>query len=273
MIIAGIVTYNPDITRLGENVESILPQVDELVLFDNASCNCSEIAALFCNCTILENVGRKNVGIAVALNEICRYSFSKGAEWVLTLDQDSVCPANLIEEYLKHTSDPSIGMLSPVILDRNIGIIDERPSDGITEVDSCITSASLLNLQAWKEVGGFWDDLFIDMVDFDICWSLKEKGYRIIRVNSVSLLHELGHSTAVSFRSKEVAVFNHPPRRYYYIFRNTIAVGRRHHRRYQCLRWNIKRAYLVLRYESDRIKKSLAIARGLFDGFWGIMGK
>ncbi|MCQ2181903.1 MAG: glycosyltransferase family 2 protein [Bacteroidales bacterium] len=271
-ISAGIVTYNPDLERLAENVDSISGQVSEVIIFDNCSGNYGQIKERFgADCTIIESPSHRNVGIAAALTGICRYSESHGYEWVLTLDQDSVCPDNIISEYQKYCSYPRVGMISPRIQDRNIGILDDSETE-TDELDACITSASLVNLSAWKEVGGFWDELFIDMVDFDMCWSMREQGFKILRVNSVSLLHELGHSRKTRFRGKDVAVFNHPPQRYYYIFRNTIAVGRKHHRRVQCFRWNLKRLWLVLRYEDERLPKLASISKGLFDGLFNKLG-
>jgi len=272
MISAGIVTYNPDLQRLRENVAAIHSQVDEVVIFDNGSENIAEIEKNFGgNCKILRSV--ENIGIAAALNEICRYSESKGYEWVLTLDDDSVSPANLVSEYSKYMGIPSVGMISPRIQDRNIGEIEWHSDKDYDEIDACITSASMLKLSAWRAIGGFWDELFIDMVDFDICWKLKEKGYKILRINTVSLLHELGHSSSATFKGSQIAVLNHSPKRYYYIFRNTIAVGRRHHRRMQCFRWNVKRLWLVVRYEKDKGRKLLSILRGVFDGIIMRTGK
>jgi len=272
MISAGIVTFNPDLLRLRENVSAILPQVDEVVIFDNGSANIEEIEEQFdLECTILKC--SENVGIAAALNEICRYSDNKGYEWVLTLDDDSVSPENMISEYSKYMTDHSVGMISPRIQDRNIGEIEWHSENDCDEIDASITSASLLNLAAWRAVGGFWDELFIDMVDFDICWKLKERGYKILRVNTVALLHELGHSCATDFRGNKVAVLNHSPQRYYYIFRNTIAVGRKHNRRKQCFRWNMKRLWIVIRHETKRAEKLSAISKGVVDGLLMHLGK
>ena len=42
-IIATIVTYNPDIDRLSENIKSVYCQVDEIYIYDNASKNVNQI--------------------------------------------------------------------------------------------------------------------------------------------------------------------------------------------------------------------------------------
>ena len=43
MYCAGIVTYNPDITRLVENINAIYNQVDNVIIVDNNSKNIAEI--------------------------------------------------------------------------------------------------------------------------------------------------------------------------------------------------------------------------------------
>lgn len=42
-IMAVIITYNPDIETFFHNAQRIIPQVDDLVVFDNGSDNISEI--------------------------------------------------------------------------------------------------------------------------------------------------------------------------------------------------------------------------------------
>jgi len=119
-----------------------------------------------------------------------------------------------------------------------------------------------------KKVGGgsFMDDLFIDLVDFDYCWTVLEHGYKILQVNSVVLYHELGHSRKVKLFGKEEAVFNHPPIRSYYMSRSNVIVGRKHKRLNQCMRWQAKRTLLINLYERNRWAKDKMIIKGLIDG-------
>ncbi|MGN6442229.1 MAG: hypothetical protein ACTHL6_10080, partial [Arthrobacter sp.] len=44
--VAAIVTFNPDPQRLKDNLETLPPQVDELLIIDNGSNNLAEIRAL-----------------------------------------------------------------------------------------------------------------------------------------------------------------------------------------------------------------------------------
>lgn len=262
-VLAGIVLYHPDATRLRENIAAVRNQVDALAVWDNGGMDDSVLPA---GTRILSEQG-KNIGIAAALNRLCRYAKENGYDWILTLDQDSVVPAGLVDGYAPYTEDPSVGMLCPCILDRNYGTMDyDRGSGAATDdVDVCITSASLLRLSAWEAVGGFWDELFIDMVDFDICWSLQERGFRVVRVNSLVLYHEIGNSRKVRFLGKENVVFNHSPIRSYYMARNTLAVGKEHGKIKKCRRMAAKRILLVNLFEKKRWAKDKMIFKGLID--------
>ena len=264
-VLAGIVAFHPDGARLDENIKAIAPQVDLVVIWNNGG----ELpAGLPEDIVLLDDEEKKNVGIATALNRLCEYGYDNGYDWIVTLDQDSVSPRDLVASFLPYTDDPAVGMLCPCILDRNYGTMSyDQGSEKETEtVDACITSASMLRLSAWKAVGGFWDELFIDMVDFDICWTLQEKGFQVLRVNQVSLLHEIGHSRKVRFLGKEEVVYNHSPFRCYYMIRNMLIVGRKHNRAGKCRRWAVKRFLLINIFESGKWAKNRMMMKGLIDG-------
>ena len=118
--IAGIITYNPELGRLHENVGTILPQVDCLIIVDNGSSNVEDIHSFIDEFEKVYFVcNSQNVGVAKALNEMAEKAMEFGAEWLLTLDQDSVVAANIMEEYVKHISDTSIGIVTCRYVDRN----------------------------------------------------------------------------------------------------------------------------------------------------------
>lgn len=266
-IAAGIVIFNPDINRLRENINSISNQVNEVILFNNGGIETDVINSF--NSTILSDSGNRNVGIAKALNEICEYAVGHGYDWVITLDQDSVVSPDLIMKFSSYMHLSDVAIICPRIVDRNIHIESVHIEQPYEYTEFCITSASLVRLSAWKAVGGFWNELFIDMVDFDFCWSIIEYGYKILKVNNATILHEIGHGKNVTFKNKKDAVYNHPAVRCYYIARNNIAVGRKHKKLKQCIRWTLKRMYLIARYENHRAKKFLYIVKGVVHGIIG----
>ena len=263
-IIAAIVAFNPDPERLMENIGAIRNQVDKVLIFNNGN---PELLPFVKDIQILDRDG-SNIGIASALNMLCQQAEEAGFEWILMLDQDSVVPPNLVEEYRKYIQDERVALVSPAIQDRNYGSMSYDSGDGpaCEEIEVCITSGSMLRLSAWKAIGGFWDELFIDMVDFDLCWSLHKAGFKILRVNNKVLLHEIGHARRVTLLGKDNVVYNHSPQRCYYIIRNTIAVGRKHGRQKQCRHWVLKRILLINLFESGRWTKNKMMAKGIIDG-------
>lgn len=268
-VLAGIVAFRPDPERLLENIEAVRGQVEEVAVFDNGGLDRGILPG---EVTVLGE--GTNKGIAAALNALCIHARGQGFDWVLTLDQDSVCPEGLVQAYAPYTEDEGIGLLCPAVRDRGYGSLAyDGGSDGTEEVDACITSASMIRLQAWRKAGGFREDFFIDMVDFDICWTLKEKGYRLLRINGKALLQEIGHSRKVRLFGKEEAVFNHSPLRCYYMARNTLALGRIHGRGGQCRRWVLKRMLLIALYEKESCSKLRMMRRGWKDYRKGISGE
>lgn len=274
-IIAGIVTYNPDINRLQQNVSSIINQVVEIVLVDNGSTNINAIKESFQRLNNIKIVSLKqNKGIAYAHNFICKYAKDAGNEWAIVLDQDSICPPNIISEYSKFVYDSSIGLLCPQIYDVNCGVqmnLDGRPLS--EEVQLCISSASAIRLDAWEKIGGLCEDLFIDSVDFDFCMMLREAGYKIVRVNNVVLTHEVGHSKVVRFLGGDRQILNHSALRYYYMYRNAFLVGKRHNCRWLFFKTNLLRFVMINIYEKDRFKKDYYILMGVIHGLIGRFGK
>ena len=266
----GVVLYNPDIKRLQENISSVSQHAAEIVLVDNHSSNQHEIkraVAEYSNIYFLAN--QKNEGIAKALNQICAHTLSRGYEYVITLDQDSVCPPEMFEEYDKLLPNPEIGIICPVIRDRNHDLEQLVYAEAYTEISRCITSASLVCLKVWQVVGGFDESMFIDGVDFDFCDRVRQCHYKIIRANSVILLHEIGHIQIRRFLFWKVRVKNHGAFRKYYIARNTVYLARKRGSVALYIKAYLqvlKQAGIVLLYETDKKEKLRKMYRGMLDG-------
>ena len=195
IFVAGIVSYNPDMERFKENIENILNEVEKLVIVENGSKNnqkVKEIVDQYQKDRIKLIQNSENVGIAKALNQIMHYAEKEGFEWVITLDQDSVCPENLVSEYQKYIDEKNVAIICPQIQDRRRKYIEIENVHGVSEIDMCITSASCTNIKIWRKTGGFDNKLFIDLVDNEYCKKIRLYGYRILRLNYLILNHEFG---------------------------------------------------------------------------------
>lgn len=272
-ITCGIVLYNPDIDRLIVNIEAIEKQISHIILVDNGSNNIEAVKKIINgNSKILLIENFENKGIAKALNQIVEKSIECfSADWVLTLDQDSVCQPELIDNYKRFLDLEKAGMLTCHIEDRNFKFEEEKKNvNNVELVDFCITSGSLINTVAWDSVGSFDENMFIDKVDTDMCWSLIENGWRIYQISYVGILHEIGNNTSrKNFFGRTPVIFNHSSFRLYYIVRNGIYCARKHPQNknaFGMYRSSYRRILLCLVYEKDKFAKLKAGIKGIIDG-------
>lgn len=271
-ICAGIITYEPELSRLQENIEAIIGQVSTVFIVDNDSEHVEKIerlASRYEEVTLIKN--SHNMGIAKALNQLIAVAKEQHYPWIITLDQDSVCYRDLVSNYLRYL-DQSIGMLICDIIDRNYTLktnVHREPAKAIIEdVEKCITSGCCTNVDAVLSSGGFDEKLFIDMVDYDMCYSLREHGYRIVNAHFTGLLHEVGKSRKYNILGFEFAVNNHSAERKYTISRNSVYLIKKHKLNpipeYALIFRRILTAFL---FENDKLAKIKAILKGVSDGW------
>lgn len=269
-VLCGIVTYNPEEKLLQENIERICRQVDGIIVFDNASVDFSfSEKILRSGKDIIFFREKENKGIAYALKYIMEYARKKRYDWVLTLDQDSLAEPELIRRYAGFEKEAGIGAMTCIIQDRSSGFCDAHSGADYDTVECCITSGCLMNVNAYFKTRGYDEWLFIDQVDFDICYALREAGYKIIRINYQGLWHEVGHGRIVHIFHKEYKIFNHPAWRRYYMTRNGVYIARKYRKLVPCTRRILKEIrdiLLVFLYENEKMKKLKMSITGLIEG-------
>ncbi len=274
-VAAGIVTYNPEIERLQQNIEAVIRNnIQRIFIVDNGSKNIDSIEKLtgrYHEVNILKN--ENNKGIACALNQIFQMAEkTKKCEWVLTLDQDSVIEDFLMDIYsLYYQEKEDVVSVTSLRRERAYDLVQKHSEEETEYVNRCITSGNLVKITAWETVGGYDDELFIDMVDYDFCYKLREHGYKILRVNRVCILHELGKPNIIRFLGKNRAVLNHNAKRKYFYTRNYTYLLRKYKKNmhydgesfYALMRFFIK----TFIYEKEGRKDKLHnMIKGLIDG-------
>lgn len=274
-IMAGIVTFNPSLSRLIENISSIAQQVEIVILCDNGSVNIREIKCIvneFSN-VLLYSLSENN-GVAYALNAILQFASENGYIWFITLDQDSVVRSDLIAYYVKFIAHPDIALMTCNITDRNFKAEATKEMNGAEYcfVSRCITSGNFVNTSILLSMGGYDSSMFIDYIDFDICTTALENGYRILKVNYDGLLHELGKTESRTILGNTVYIYNHEATRKYYMAKNGVYYIKKH-MKYLGIKGIVKNAMeilwriiLVLLYEDQKKVKLSNALSGLFDG-------
>jgi rhamnosyltransferase len=273
---AGIVTYQPDIARLKENITSVERQVERVYIVDNHSSNLADIrkvCSYFEKIVLIEN--NHNEGVAKAQNQLCTLADDDDFLWILTLDQDTVIPDGMIETYSPYTEDPQNGILCPAVHYEGWG---EQPDGQIDTqyVYACMASGSLTKLEAWKQVGGFREDYFIDFVDNEFCMKLSLNQYKILRINMCKINHQLGDSGIKNLLGIKIRYSKHSPLRLYYMARNNYAFIKEYQKYLPVFKEKVK-LYYILAHSilfSDTKKETMKYIRiGIRDAKKGINGE
>lgn len=240
---AVVIWYNPASLGKGVAEENILAYssfVGKVYVVDN-SCEDNSILCERIQNSVYIPLG-KNEGIGIALNIGCKRAFDDGFEWCMTMDQDSHWETTELSLYInkfkeKVSCNLDIKSFAPAIRKsfahsvlgdlkwkflHSLGMCGETLLDE-EFCDRVICSGNVINLNSWKSLGGFLEELFIDEVDYEFCYRLREAGGRILKLNGAYLDHVLGESKKTFF-----PVSSHKGERLYYIFRNMMYVNYLH---------------------------------------------
>lgn len=213
----------------------------------------------------------ENIGIASSLNKGIKYAGSKGFEYILTLDDDSIlsdCYVEVLFDFLKKMEGVSL------VAGIHGYSSDSRPK----RKNACITSGSLFRYQDFLQINGFKDEMFIDYVDFDFCLRLKDIGGNIYILPKASFKHQIGEAKMnVSRKFSFLNSYNHAAFRIYYQTRNVIYILKHHiikHPIYSLylLRNVILLPIKILIYDTNKFSKLKFYMHGLMDGIlsrWG----
>lgn len=276
-ICAGIITYNPTLTDVSTCLEALCNQVERVIIVDNASKNVKslqEVVSKYTNVTLVKN--SQNVGFAKALTQVFEWAKSQGFNWVLTLNDDSVVPSNMISEYKKilenqgslvnqkNAKNSKIAIVCSLLKNRLDGTILHSKC----HEDECITSGSLTSVEAWEKIGGFDEWLEIDGVDFDFSRRLVRAGWKIVECQNVIMEHQIGKARSINLIIKHPIVWNHNANRKYYIARNMQVVDYKMgtYSYAKSLRAVVRDMIFVALWEKNKFAKIHAMIRGFKDG-------
>lgn len=228
-VVGALIAYHPDLAALDQNIRIASAQVDKLYVWDNTGPG-SLVGSLGFPENVVYLQREKNDGIAVPLNRMAQLARESGADWFLTLDQDSTLTADYVSGLL------AIADCMPSL--ENVGIIAgsaiepyKKPAHSTFEpavVNTLITSGSLIRLSAYEHVGGSDEQMFIDCVDHELCLKMRRHGFALYSSNSVNFQHTIGEPQEVNlpFLGIKLRCSKHAPLRKYYSTRNRLKLYR-----------------------------------------------
>ncbi len=284
-VCAIVVTYNPKIEELKENMETVIHQVGGICIVDNSTDASFQerVLAFQENETIHVISNKDNFGIASAQNIGMKWALQKGYEAFLQLDQDSKLKEETVSKLVREynyllSQNKNIACIGPLAYDRDKSEEDVYHSYGsseetIIEVQQTLSSGSLIPKNAFIEIGGMEEDLFIDLVDYEWCWRAEKMGYSTYITKDVKMAHRLGEDR-YHFLGKSIGVPS--PIRHYFQFRNTMIMFMRSY-----VPLNFKLKYMLILpfkfffftlFVKPRTVRCRMITKGVIDAIKGIRG-
>jgi rhamnosyltransferase len=170
-----------------------------------------------------------NKGLGAALNAGLAEALKHGCDAVVLFDQDSSPQPNFIAALLEglDAAGPR-AILGPLLVDdaetTTPADVDTVTPAGprIDDVSCIATSGMCFRVEGLTPHDRFTEEFFLDFVDFDWCWRLREKGWRICRQRSLPMPHRLGlaqrHFLGLTYHVPA-------PFRHYFQFRDTLKLA------------------------------------------------
>ncbi|MGE0742030.1 MAG: glycosyltransferase family 2 protein [Hyphomonadaceae bacterium] len=206
-VAAGIVAFRPDPTLLLPLVRALMAEVSPAIVFVNGALDAA-----------IENDLREagadlirapyNLGVAEGFNVCALAAILAGKRRVLLLDQDSQIPEGLAARLSGAMDALAAQGRAPAVIGPSI--VSPRddaanfkppryfPRASAAQVGDCqavqyvISSGSLIDLDAFRRVGRFRSDFFIDAIDTEWCFRAWSKGASCWVDRGVEMEHRIG---------------------------------------------------------------------------------
>ncbi len=195
----------------------------------------------------------ENTGIANAQNRGIKYLAAQGCTHIVFFDQDS----EYTEQYVHGIADEydriskqndKLFLLGPRVVNKTNGeayrsVVHDEPeaTGGFIAKREIISSGSCASTEKLHDVGLLDARLFIDFVDFELCWRAEAKGYVCGTTCNVTLPHKVGERELRFPHGYRVIIS--APFRYYYQYRNHL--------------WLCRKAYVPVQWKVNRGLKNM----------------
>ena len=261
-ILSIIVTYRPNKDLLKTNFAAFVDDIDKVLIWENTPEE-EKCQYRFVQHEKVEYCGDGINSISHALNYAWKYAKTNGYDYLLTMDQDSVFEN--FKGYLERTLEATKSV--DAIWGPNAY---DKPSEDIVECDYLITSGMLLKVSMINTLGGWNEGFPIDCVDDEFCLRAKSKGIKSYYWGKCFLHQTYGTPRKLTFFFGEVTLRNDPPRRLFSIYKSHILLKRMFPEN-ETVRKDVKEIWIpmikwILVFEKNRIRKFIAIFRGIFQG-------
>ncbi len=237
--------------------------------------------------TIMHNANRG--GLAGAYNRGAEILSERGCDVMFLLDQDSDIGEGFFDammqacERIEHEAFVLGPKIYEIHLEKFMPVLPpgrrwpkpvkmREPTEGLFDTLFVISSGSAISAQAYRRLGAFREDFFIEYVDVEYGLRANSQGIPVLMNAAVTMRQTTGHIE----RHGRLFTTNHAAWRRYYGARNGVFTLRLY-RSHWALHWlggllALHQAFNVLMFEPQKLRKVLAVACGYVDGRLGRLG-
>jgi rhamnosyltransferase len=273
--LASVVLFHPE-GDLISRLERVMNQVSHLVVVYNDGSDEQNLSRLdLTRITCISNA--TNQGLAKALNCALVHALKLDYSWCLLLDQDTLVDNDFVEGlasvYRAYPEPYNIGLLAPNYRSPG-GTRIAYPQNAIWQnLETAVTSGSLLHMNAVRRVGFMCEDFFIEGIDIEYSLRLRSRGLQLIASGRPLMTHSAGNTEERLLFGHTILVSNHAPWRCFLQFRNLTWIlchywSQEPHWRWVTLLSILKRYCIVFLFEQQSLRKAWAMVRGTIVGFF-----
>lgn len=285
---AATVLYRPDPAVLDALLAPLVEAGLRIVIFANGPLDDAIEARLARLPNLHLTRSPSNVGLGVGLNAVVEAAQSEGFGHVVLFDQDSTPDAallpRLLDAFLATQAQPGLrpAAIAPLLVaPENEAFLPpwysrrpKPPAEGVSAVDFLPTSGTLVSIPAWREVGPFRADYFIDGIDVEWCFRAWAKGFSCLLAENLHMVHRWGYVAEEGKRQPQI--LRQSDLRTFYYLRNAVEGLRLPH---IPARWKLRVASrlalqcgLLLLHRKFGAPTRRLLARAVSDGWTGRLG-
>lgn len=277
-----VVLYNPE-RRILKQLDIYANEFDKVYLFDNSDEKVEWITE-FAKSRNIEYYSSNNVGITGALNVIIPIAINEKFDFIATMDQDTIFPSEVIQKMISNIElnyKEDIAIYTTNFNKMYVGeggkIEYSKPEYDINKVTYTnfhISSGNFLRCDLISNLFPL-DNYFIGFVDFDLDFSVKTLGYKILVIGECIISQQIGNPIKASVFTKQ-GLTNFSSSRYYYLYRNNYYFNNKFKNYKEAKKFakmkRIKYFIKLLTTERNKIEKIKMSYKGYCDYKKGILG-
>lgn len=259
----GFVLYNPSLEDLDKIVAYADSQLfEQIFIYDNSP---KRIGYSFNSPRCRYKFQNENSGLAKPYNEMLLIAEREGYDYLCIMDQDSSFKVDEIRKFqdaINTYGDTStVAALCPTILKKGFEEFVRQPV--WNEVEWSINSGTFLNIKCLSINKLTYDEnIFLDGLDYDFCWTARSKGCSIMQYLDSILVQSFGYQV-----EEKQSFTYHSAFRYYLIAHNRKYIFKKHFGKifglcYAQLK-NIVLCFKILFNEEDKLNKFLSCYKGI----------